>query len=115
MKIKLLNAIAFAALIAVSGLASAAGLLDHSYRPLAGKAPVNLNKTYGGQVVLVVNTASKCGFTPQYDGWSLAKKKPAGICRAGFVQRLWQEPAARRRSRSSAFPRCQFTMFEKGK
>ena len=46
--------------------AAAATLLDVSYRPLAGKSPINLNQTYGGQVLLVVNTASKCGFTPQY-------------------------------------------------
>lgn len=57
-------------MMAVTGLAGAAAptLLDLDYRPLAGKAPVNLNKAYGGKVVLVVNTASKCGYTPQYDG-----------------------------------------------
>jgi glutathione peroxidase len=51
-----------------AGVASAAGpLLDHSYRPLAGKAPVNLQARYGGHVLLIVNTASKCGFTPQFE------------------------------------------------
>ena len=56
-------ALAVAALPAVAG-----GLLDHQYRTLAGKQAVDLRKTYGGQVLLIVNTASKCGFTPQYEG-----------------------------------------------
>ncbi|TXH65715.1 MAG: glutathione peroxidase [Lysobacteraceae bacterium] len=43
------------------------GLLDHRYRPLAGKTPVHLASAYGGKVLLVVNTASKCGFTPQFE------------------------------------------------
>lgn len=45
---------------------NAASVLDISAISLAG-APVDLNQ-YLGQVVLIVNTASKCGFTPQYQG-----------------------------------------------
>lgn len=57
------------ALVAAGSAAAAGkgGLLDHSYRPLAGKQPVNLASAYGGDVLLIVNTASKCGFTPQFD------------------------------------------------
>jgi len=53
-----------------SGAASAScGALEGvEFRPLAGKEPVNLCERYEGQVLLVVNTASKCGFTPQYEG-----------------------------------------------
>ena len=60
-------AIALAGAAFAAGSTKASGLLDHSFRPLAGKAPVDLRKAYGGKVVLVVNTASKCGFTPQFE------------------------------------------------
>lgn len=39
--------------------------------------PVDLS-AHEGQVVLVVNTASKCGFTPQYDGLEALQKRFAG-------------------------------------
>ena len=66
--------------------AGQAGLLDRSYRPLAGKTPVELDKTYGGDVVLVVNTASKCGYTPQFEALEALHKKYAdrGFAVLGF-------------------------------
>ncbi len=48
--------------------ASDSALLDQDFRRLASDEVVNLSETYAGKVVLVVNTASKCGNTPQYDG-----------------------------------------------
>jgi len=51
-----------------SAMACESTLLDHDFRRLAVREEVNLCDAYGGQVILVVNTASKCGNTPQYDG-----------------------------------------------
>ncbi|WP_242107723.1 glutathione peroxidase [Luteimonas aquatica] len=76
-----------AALLFLSGAAIAAGgLLDRSYRPLAGKQEVNLARTYGGDVLLVVNTASKCGFTPQFEALEglHAKYRAQGFAVLGF-------------------------------
>ncbi len=53
-----------------AGVAAAAcpDSLNHFKRPLSGQDPVHLCDVMHGKVVLVVNTASKCAYTPQYDG-----------------------------------------------
>ena len=60
------------------------GFLDFSANSLRGQ-PVAM-KEYAGKVVLVVNTASKCGLTPQYEGLeTLYKKyKDKGLVILGF-------------------------------
>lgn len=76
------------ALVAFAAMAVSAGggLLDRSYRPLAGKTPVNLQQAHGGKVLLVVNTASKCGFTPQFESLETlhAKYNSQGFAVLGF-------------------------------
>ena len=59
--------LAFAVLLlSTQALAQAcSGLLNHSYTSLQGK-PVNLCD-FAGRPILVVNTASKCGYTPQFE------------------------------------------------
>ena len=57
-----------AGLVAHAAVACDTDLLDQDFRRLASEESVNLCEAYSGKVILVVNTASKCGNTPQYDG-----------------------------------------------
>jgi len=44
-------------------------VLDHQLKALASsEAATSLCEDHGGKVVLVVNTASRCGYTPQLEG-----------------------------------------------
>lgn len=61
--------------------ASCPALLKHSFNRLQDDAPQNLCQ-YAGKVVLVVNTASYCGYTGQYEGLEKLYAKYGG---KGFV------------------------------
>ncbi len=100
-------------------LACQSALLDHDFRKLASDEQVNLCDAYAGKVVLVVNTASKCGNTPQYDGLEKlhAKYGEDGLVVLGFPSNdfLGQEPGTE--AEIKKFCRLtygvKFPMFEK--
>ena len=78
-----------AALLAGVPLANAAEpcpkLLDHAFPRLQDEKPESLCQ-WQGKVILVVNTASYCGFTKQYDGLEklYARLKDRGLVVVGF-------------------------------
>ena len=65
--------------------ASCPATLNHTFPRLQDEKPQSLCQ-YAGKVVLVVNTASYCGFTPQYQGLEAlyAKYKDKGLVVLGF-------------------------------
>ena len=93
--------------------------LDFTKRTLNGEERVDLCKRYLGKVVLVVNTASKCGYTYQYEGLeSLYRRyRDRGLVVLGFPSNDFggQEPGSERQIQK--FCRLtygiQFPMFEK--
>ncbi len=115
----------FSALVLLLGLSATAPAcpetLNFEKRVLAGDEMVNLCERYAGRVVLVVNTASKCAFTPQYDGLEALyrKYKGQGLVVLGFPSNDFgaQEPGTEQQIQS--FCRLtysvEFPMFEKSR
>lgn len=65
--------------------ASCPAVLHHSFKRLQDEVPQDLCQ-YAGKVVLVVNTASYCGYTKQYEGLEklYSKYAPRGLVVLGF-------------------------------
>jgi glutathione peroxidase len=70
--------------VMAASLFGASGVLEYTLNSIDGQpAPLS---AYKGKVVLIVNVASKCGFTPQYEGLEAIyrKYKDQGFVILGF-------------------------------
>ena len=76
---------AYAQTAAAPPAAACPALLQHTFPRLQDEKPQSLCQ-YSGQVLLVVNTASYCGFTPQYEGLEKlqARYRERGLVVLGF-------------------------------
>ncbi len=85
----LLKTTAFAsALIAASAAsASCPDYLNTEMRKLHSRDTVNFCEQFGGQPMLIINTASHCGYTPQFKGLEAVHQhyKDRGLAVVGFA------------------------------
>jgi glutathione peroxidase len=83
--------------LSLSGAASAAcpDFLDHEMRRLHSKEDVNLCEVTAGKPMLIVNTASHCGYTPQFKGLEAVHQayKDRGLVVVGFASDSFRQEA----------------------
>jgi glutathione peroxidase len=112
----LMQAVALPAL--ADDAASCPAVLNHSFNRLQDDAPQNLCQ-YKGKVALVVNTASYCGFTKQYEGLEklYARLQDKGLVILGFPSNDFgkQEPGSSKEIADFCFNTygVKFPMFAK--
>ena len=125
LQIKMLTLVTIFGLGPVQGQ-SQQDLLDFDVRRLGSDETLNLKEAYGGKVILIVNTASKCAFTGQYEGLEslYAKYRERGLVVLGFPSNDFggQEPGTEtqikdfcRLTYSIKFPMFAKTQVRKGK
>jgi glutathione peroxidase len=84
-----LKRLSFSLLLLVTGGAWAGtcpAFLNHDFPKLHSNESVNLCKAYAGKPLLIVNTASHCGYTPQFQGLEAlnVKYRDRGLVLVGF-------------------------------
>lgn len=87
MKNWILTAVVALSFMASSAQANQCGdILGHSMQQLKTRESIDLCQEYKGKTLLIVNTASKCGFTPQFDALETLYQKyqAAGLVVLGF-------------------------------
>ena len=104
--------------LAITAPANCPALLHFQFNRLQDEAPQNLCQ-YAGKVALIVNTASYCGFTSQYQGLEAlyAKYQSRGLVVLGFPSNDFgkQEPGSSKEIADFCFNTygVKFPMFSK--
>ena len=114
---KLLVILMVLALLQVVSAQAAGSIYDIPVKDIDGK-PTSL-KAYEGKVLLIVNVASKCGYTPQYTGLEALyeKYKDKGLSVLGFPCNQFggQEPGTNEQIKQFCSSQYQvtFPLFDK--
>jgi glutathione peroxidase len=91
------RSLSFYAALLASGATFAAcpDYLDHDMRKLHSRDHVNLCEVQDGRPMLIINTASHCGYTPQFEGLESLHQRYAaeGLVVVGFASNDFRQEA----------------------
>lgn len=84
-----------ALLVSPLAVAQCPAYLDQTLRKLHSQESINLCENFAGKPMLIVNTASHCGFTPQFKGLEAIhqKYKSQGLVVLGFSSNDFNQEA----------------------
>ena len=90
-----LSALLTAALAPLQAKAACPDFLDHDLRKLHSSTKVNLCEVASEKPLLIVNTASHCGYTPQFAGLEALQQEYAeeGLVVIGFASNDFRQAA----------------------